>query len=323
MTLLHPVASGKGGVGKTAFVANLGVLLAMRRKTVVLVDLDLGGSNLHTMLGVKNRHAGLGGFIAGKESSFAALPVETGVDRLFLIPGDGLLPGTANLPYFVKRRIMKGIQTLDADFVILDLGAGTSFNVADFWLMSSTGILVITPEITSILNAYSLLKTVLFRLLLLSFPPKSPQRAAIAEFSSNRIEGSSLRLPALLDTLHAMDAESGQKARNQLARLYPKVLMNMGGDAADIAMCGKLREIAEKNLALDVEYLGLLPMAPEVPRSVQDRHPLALSRPESAYCRAVDGVASRLLELRDSPSPVLHEPGEDLEALSASMDTIS
>lgn len=323
MTVIHPVASGKGGVGKTAFVANLGVTLAMRRKTVVLVDLDLGGSNLHTLLGVRNRHAGLGGFITGRESSFAALPVETGVDRLHLIPGDGLLPGTANLPYFAKQRIMKGIRSLDADFVILDLGAGTSVNVADFWLMSSMGLLVITPEITSILNAYSLLKTALFRLLLLSFPPKSPQRAAIAEFSLNRIEGSALRLPALLDALHAIGPESGQKAKSRLAGLHPKVLMNMGGDPSDIELCGKLREIAVKNLSLDVEYFGLLPLDPNVPLAVQARQPLALLRPDAAYCHAVDGVASRLLELKDSPSPVLHEPGEDLEALLASRDTVS
>jgi len=321
MTLLHPVASGKGGVGKTVFVANLGVTLARRRKTVVLVDLDLGGSNLHTLLGVKNRHPGLGGFIAGEESAFAALPVETGVERLYLIPGDGLLPGTANMPYFTKRRIMKGILSLDADFVILDLGAGTSFNVADFWLLSSTGILVITPETTSILNAYSLLKTVLFRLLLLSFPAKSPERTAISSFASKRIEGSPLRLPALLETLSGIRPESGEKARSQLKRLYPKVLMNMGGDASDVALCVKLREIAVKNLGLDVEYFGLLPADPHVPHSVQARQPLAVSRPDASYCRAVDEVASRLLALKDSPSPILHEPGEDIDSLMSPTGT--
>ncbi len=55
MTKIIPVASGKGGVGKTSFVANVGYKLSSLGKTVILVDLDLGGSNLHTCLGVKIR----------------------------------------------------------------------------------------------------------------------------------------------------------------------------------------------------------------------------------------------------------------------------
>ncbi|HPE35715.1 MAG TPA: P-loop NTPase, partial [Spirochaetales bacterium] len=57
MGTVIPVASGKGGVGKTVVAANLGLALSALGKTVVLVDLDLGGANLHTVLGVRNRHA--------------------------------------------------------------------------------------------------------------------------------------------------------------------------------------------------------------------------------------------------------------------------
>ncbi|MCK7483987.1 MAG: P-loop NTPase [Candidatus Moduliflexus flocculans] len=60
MVTLIPIASGKGGVGKTVLAANLGVCLAALGRTVVLADLDLGGANLHTCLGVKNRNPGIG-----------------------------------------------------------------------------------------------------------------------------------------------------------------------------------------------------------------------------------------------------------------------
>ena len=99
MGVLIPIGSGKGGVGKTVFAANLGVVLASRGKTVVLVDLDLGGANLHTCLGVRNTHPGVGSIVWKKEKRLENLIVPTGVDRLFLVPGDNLLPGTANLDF--------------------------------------------------------------------------------------------------------------------------------------------------------------------------------------------------------------------------------
>jgi hypothetical protein len=115
MAILIPIGSGKGGVGKTVFTANLGAALAATGRTVILVDLDLGGANLHTCLGVRNKHPGVGSMVWKKEKHLEALVIPTGMDRLFLIPGDNLLPGTANLEYFTKRRIIKELGELTAD----------------------------------------------------------------------------------------------------------------------------------------------------------------------------------------------------------------
>ena len=73
MVRLLPIASGKGGVGKSVISANLGLALSRADRsghpgrTVVLVDLDLGASNLHTFLGMKNKHAGIGALVWKKE----------------------------------------------------------------------------------------------------------------------------------------------------------------------------------------------------------------------------------------------------------------
>ena len=58
MVNILPVASGKGGVGKTSLSMNLAILLAQKNKKVILADFDFGGANLHTLLGLKNNHAG-------------------------------------------------------------------------------------------------------------------------------------------------------------------------------------------------------------------------------------------------------------------------
>ena len=149
MATIIPVASGKGGVGKTLLVSNLGVSLARRGKTVILVDLDLGSSNLHTLLGIKNRYPGIGSFIYKHESSLESLLVETGMPQLYLIPGDSLFPGTANLQYFMKLRIMKELSRLVADYVLLDLGAGSAYNTVDFFINTHNGLNVNPPQKTA------------------------------------------------------------------------------------------------------------------------------------------------------------------------------
>ena len=92
-----PVASGKGGVGKSLISANLSIALGQAGKRVVLADLDLGGSNLHTMLGLRSVRAGIGTFLTDKGASFDDIVVPTEYDNVRFIPGDAEIPGIANL----------------------------------------------------------------------------------------------------------------------------------------------------------------------------------------------------------------------------------
>jgi flagellar biosynthesis protein FlhG len=287
---LLPVASGKGGVGKSVFCANLGLALSRLGKTVVLVDLDLGGSNLHTCLGLKNRHPGLGSFIWKAEKSLSGLLVETGYERLWLIPGDNLLPGTANLDWNSKRRIIREL----ADFVILDLGAGSSYNVVDFYLAAPQGLLVLAPEITSVLNAYSFLKTAAYRSLLSAFPGGSEERAAVLSYGASKTEGSGLSFLAFATSLAERFPESGGAAVARIASLAPRVVMNRGRDASDAELGYRLRDITRKNLGFDVDFTGFLLEDPSVPRSVASRCPLFASDPASPFARGVAAVAGRI-----------------------------
>jgi len=316
MKTILPIASGKGGVGKTILSANLGVCLARAGKTVVMVDLDLGGSNLHTCLGVRNNKAGLGNYIYRQEESLESLIVETSQRRLFLIPGDSLLPGTANLPYFRKLKIMKELDRLVADFVILDLGSGSAYNTVDFFLTSPSGLVVITPETTSILNAYSFIKTSLFRMVFRSFPSRSAERTLINDFSAGRIEGSDTSFSSLIERLSHISDASGSTAREQSAAFAPRVVLNMGTTAQDIATGGKLRKIARRNLNIEVEFIGFVRRDELVSRSIQKRTPMAELQPDSAFTHSVDQVARKLIDASVPQTPVLFEENEDLTELA-------
>jgi flagellar biosynthesis protein FlhG len=316
---LLPVASGKGGVGKSVFCANLGLALSRLGKTVILVDLDLGGSNLHTCLGLKNRHPGLGSFIWKTEKSLAGLLVETGYDRLWLIAGDNLLPGTANLDWNSKRRIIKGLAALPADFVILDLGAGSSYNVVDFYLAAPQGFLVLAPEVTSVLNAYSFLKTSAYRILLRAFPDGSEERAAVLSYGESKTEGSGLSFLAFAADLAERFPKRGSAAVARIASLAPRVVMNRCREASDAELGYRLRDITKKNLGFDVDFTGFLLEDPSVPRSVAARTPLMARDPASPFARGVSAVATRIAS---SPETQALEPEEaspdDLGALAES-----
>src|SRR3989338_5798692 len=80
--------------------------------------------------------------------------------RVIIIDAD---LGGANLPFAQKQKLMRYIKNLDSDYVILDLGAGTSFNVLDLFLMSDFNILVAMPEPTSVENVYRFIKSVILR----------------------------------------------------------------------------------------------------------------------------------------------------------------
>ncbi len=314
--VLIPIASGKGGVGKTVFSANLGTVLASRGKTVVLVDLDLGGANLHTYLGVRNKYPGVGSIVWKKEKSLENLVVPTGMDRLYLVPGDNLLPGTANLDFFTKRRIMKELLELTADYVIVDLGAGASYNVIDFWLMAPNGIVVTVPEIPSVLNAYSFLKTAAFRLLFRSFSKGSVERERIVEFVVNRTEGQGDTFLAFAEGLAREDVErggtKGTKALEEIRRLRPRVVVNMGNGQDDATIAQRLREISARNLGIGMEFISYIMRDPFVPASVADRAPLAATAPGSSFVRGVNAAAERILRAPSAEAPGLELDDEDL-----------
>jgi flagellar biosynthesis protein FlhG len=153
-----PIASGKGGVGKSLLAANLSIALAQAGKEVVLADLDLGASNLHLSLGFPSPKNGIGTFLSGSHGDFDDLVHPTDYANLRFIAGDAEIPGLANLNAKQKAMLAKRLLCLEADYLILDLGAGSGANILDFFLLSGRGIVVTAPALTATLNAYLFLE---------------------------------------------------------------------------------------------------------------------------------------------------------------------
>ncbi len=296
MAILLPIAGGKGGVGKSILSLNLSVTLANQCKRTVLVDLDLGGANLHTLLGLKNNQAGLGTFITRQETDFSNLLQATGIPNLQFIAGDCLYPGVANMDFFIKKKIISCLQKIDADYIILDLGAGSTHNITDFFITSYNGIIVTTPELTSILNAYSFLKSTVFRFLYRLFPAKGPERTILQNSVLQRMEGKDYSFEQILDVIGMQFPESAQHAREELAKFRPRIIMNMGRSNSDLELGNRLYNLARNKLSIEVEYIGFVPYDDAISLSIARRTPITLLNPQSPFCSVLPGIGRRITE---------------------------
>ena len=123
-----PIAGGKGGIGKSLLTANLAVSLAKMGHKTVVVDLDLGGSNLHTFLGLSDNHPGIGSFIHAGRKRIEEYIVTTPWKNLLFIPGDCSTPFTGNNNHNKKSLLIKNLLSIQCRYLLLDLGAGSSYN---------------------------------------------------------------------------------------------------------------------------------------------------------------------------------------------------
>ncbi len=320
-----PIASGKGGVGKSLVAANLAVALAQSGKRVVLADLDLGGSNLHLILGLRAVPVGIGTFFNSPHMDFSQLIIDTDVENLRFIPGDNEIPGMANMKPAHKKILVQNLLSLsETDFLILDLGAGTSANTLDFFLLSSHGILVATPTLTSTLNAYFFLKNAIFRVLENSFTKGSWARRQLDKLVASGTGAQKLYVTRFLEEVKNKDPESWEIYHQATENFQPRFLMNMLEDPKDVAKAAKVRRSCREYLGVDLEHLGVIYRDDLQDIALASRLPILLYKPQSVLSQAIYRVADKITQFeRVDSGPLAVEALEEsyqLAALEAEVD---
>lgn len=293
-TKIWAVGGGKGGVGKSLVTANISICLALMGHKVAAIDLDLGGANLHTCLGIPVPEKTLSDYLTKKVKSIKDLLTPTPIENLSVISGAQDNMGIANLKQTQKSKILGHLRELDVDYIVMDLGAGTTFNTLDFFISADEGILVTLPEPTSIENTYRFIKAIYHRKLkmaedLLEIGPLIDQ-AMNSKIADNNTPAD------LINKIIELNPQMGQKLRNELNSLVPRLVINQVRTQADIDIGFSINIIGKKYFGIGLDYIGYLEYDASVWQSVKKRRPLLMEFPNSILVNNFDRIVHKLLK---------------------------
>jgi flagellar biosynthesis protein FlhG len=296
MKKIWAIGGGKGGVGKSLVSANVAICLALMGNKVVAVDLDLGGANLHTCLGLPIPQVTLSDYVSKKITNFEDLLVSTPINNLKIISGAQDELGMANLKHMHKNQIIRKLHDLDADYILFDLGAGTAFNTIDFFITADKGILVVLPEPTSIENTYRFIKSVFYRRLKM-IEGVAEIEAVINESMNAKIASGGTTSPAdLVRRITEMNPEVGLRIKNEMAAFRPNLIINQVRSQADIDIGYSIQSICRKYFGIEMTFPGYLDYDQSVWQSVRKRKPLLIEYPNSKLVNNFDRIVNRLIE---------------------------
>jgi flagellar biosynthesis protein FlhG len=214
----------------------------------------------------------------------------TGIPNLSLVSGAFDQLDAANPNYGQKMRFVRQLQSMAADFVILDLAAGTQKNTLDFFLVADQKILVLAPEPSSVENAHRFVKAAFMRRL----------RAAssvfgVAHLVEESLGGGNFREPfAIYEAIDGADAETGRQLREQMRAFRPGLVVNQARTPEDAELGRGIAAVWRRHFDIEMDVLGTVEHDDEVWRAARERRPLMLARSEGRAALSLARIASRI-----------------------------
>jgi len=291
-----PIASGKGGVGKTMFAANLGILFARMNRKVVLLDADLGASNLHTALGIPYLPKTLNDLLTENVSDLSRVTMETPIQGLSIIGGSRHLPAYPDYKTQLTRKIISAMPRLNADILIIDLGGAITPDILDLFLLSEEGVMISTNDPSSIRNTYQFLKMAVFRKILKSFPSNTLISYMVHSATHVRSRDKISSIPELLDRLSHVDRYYKDVILEMLERFSPGLIINMVDSPKDVRAANVVSTVSGKFSAITPKLLGTMEYDPEIKRSTRNLRPFTLDPENRKASEQMGLIADRILE---------------------------
>ncbi|MBI2399453.1 MAG: P-loop NTPase [Deltaproteobacteria bacterium] len=305
-TSIWSVGGGKGGVGKSLVASNLALALSRQGKKVLLVDADLGAANLHTFLGIDGGKGALSSFLKDEISDIGSLISKTPFPNLDLVSGAKDSLDVADVKNAHIMRLREALKKVEYDYAVLDIGPGTSSNLLDMFLMGNEGIILSTPEPTTIENNYRFLKCLYLR-----------QIKSIADSQEDGVLNSMLQkifsdkwsqrvktVSDIMEQLSMLDFDQGRMLREDLSATSISMIMNQTKREEDARMGPSIQRACADYFGMDIGYLGSVGYEDCVSESIRTRRPLVMHYSASAAARSLEACLGKLMNRANKNQPV-------------------
>jgi flagellar biosynthesis protein FlhG len=289
------IGSGKGGVGKSVVTANLAIALAQQGKKCAILDADLGGANQHTLLGMSNPNVSLSDLFSRAVPSLRDLLLPTSTPNLWLISSGLANLEMANPKHAFKEKILRQIGALEMDHVLIDLGAGSTFNVLDFFLAAHERIVVIVPVPTAIENTYHFLKAAYFRGLKQAIKRAGASRVVNMVMEEKAVRG--IRRPKeMLAQISEIDPAAGAVIAREVGASAPKLIVNQVQQQEELELGPKIAFAYRHYFGVQADFLGAIHSDDRVSQAIRMKRPVLDAFPESVFARAVREIVKHRLD---------------------------
>ncbi|MGE5341412.1 MAG: AAA family ATPase [Candidatus Omnitrophota bacterium] len=250
------VGGGKGGTGKTFVICQLAASLASMGRRVILIDTDFGGANVHTFFGIRIGDKSISDFFNKKEP-LENLITETQIKNLSIICGNSAAISPANVNYAQKIKLMNHIRNLPADYILLDLGGGTSMDTIDVFLLADKPIVVALPEITAIENLYQFIKSVYFRKLK-SIMARHGLKDIPQDLWEDRRRHDISGMADLVAHLKSLPDGMGPRVEKEIADFSIDIVLNKVRNVRELQEGFSIRSVCIKYIGVNARYSGYI-----------------------------------------------------------------
>ena len=188
---------------------------------------------------------------------------------------------------------MRALRRLDADFVLVDLGAGTHSSVLDYFLVGGEGMVVLQPEPTSVENAYMFLRAAFYRQLRLAMVGHGVRKLVTEAMDQRNERG--IRSPIdLLREIEGLDPGEGARFVETMRAFRPRIIVNDVRTAEDVKLGFAMQSVCRKYFGIEAEYLGYVNHDEAARRSVSARRPVVQSEAGSDAAIYLQRIARKL-----------------------------
>jgi flagellar biosynthesis protein FlhG len=268
------IGGGKGGTGKSLLAGSIGTCLALRGSKTILIDADLGGANLHTFFGVSKPRYSLADFF-DKKVSLNEIILHTGLTNLELITGSLGSLDSEGITYAQKQKLFRHIGALDAENIVIDLGAGTHSNTLDMFLLADKMIVVTVPEITALENMYHFIKSAYFRKLKSIFKTHN-LNSILQETWKNRASYNIRSLKDLISHLNNSSDHIRHIFDREISGFAIHIVLNQVRTPGDITVGENLKSVCRNYLGIPAVFAGCTRHDEAVQKNINNKKPFMM-----------------------------------------------